>query len=101
MTPQESNQTNPECGAFYKATDSVSSKGQCYEKQSGMRQGLGLVKRYRRHRKQSRWESFGEEEDGHRKLREPHLIASICSMAERKATSETEEADLGRQLRGK
>ena len=36
------------------------------------REGLGLVKRYKRHRKQSKWERFGEEEDGRGKLRKPH-----------------------------
>lgn len=31
MTPLEDNLTNPECGAFYKTPDLVSSKGQCLE----------------------------------------------------------------------
>lgn len=63
---------------------------------------MGLVKRYKRYRKQSKWKLFGEQEAGHRKLRESHMTASIFSMAEEgKATSEAEEADLERQIRRK
>lgn len=97
MTPQGNNETNPECGTFCKATDLVSSKGQCRAKQRGMGEGLGEGLR---HRKQSKREAYGEEEDGRGELRRPHLTAPIFSVAEEgKAISEIEEADLGRQLR--
>lgn len=56
-------------------------------KTKGGGEGVGLVKRHKRHRKQSKWEPFGEEEGGYGKLRKPHskLREPLLSQWQRKA----------------
>lgn len=66
--------------------------------------GLGLVTGYERHRKQSKWESFGEEEGAQGKLRKPHLQwrEPLLSQQQKKAKPPLRlKTHLGKDLRRK